>query len=591
MIQKRGSVPAALNRQKPASEFSLWSVLTGARRHLWLAAILSAAMNVLHLAPSLYMMQVYDRVLLSGSFLTLTFLSLVLVLALLSLSGLDAIRSRIMTRLGLYLDQRLSPTLMRTSLSARAEGREDAQANVMRDLEALRQTVSSTAVTTALDLPWTPLYLAVCFLVHPIVGWVGVGGALLLFGLALGNDLLSRRALRASAERQPAHFTALDGDLRLAESMRALGMTDSVVSRRLEERLDLLEPQTRASMQGASFTAAIKFTRMVLQSAMLAVGASLAIQQEISSGAIIACTILTARAFAPVEQTVGAWRQLSLARYAWKSISKVWASTATQVARTALPRPQRILRVEGVSTTLPGAQRPILSNIAFEALAGQIVGIVGPSGAGKSTLARVLANAAQPRVGCVRLDGASYADWDDQALARHIGYLPQSIDLMPGTIAENISRFCGPNGGGRSEELSSRIIAAAQAAGAHEMILQLPEAYETRLGSDGRGLSVGQCQRIGLARALFDDPFLLVLDEPNAHLDQTGEAALIQALRAVRARGGLVFVVAHRASVMAAADRIISLNQGRIVDDGSRDQVFAKLAVANGAIAQQAASA
>jgi ATP-binding cassette subfamily C protein len=315
---------------------------------------------------------------------------------------------------------------------------------------------------------------------------------------------------------------------------------------------------------------------MLLQSAALGLGAYLAVERQISPGAIIAATILTARAFAPVEQIVGGWRQIGMAFASYQSLKRLFLEMKPRNERTPLPAPEGRIQVENLTVLAPDGKTVALQGAAFSANPGEIIGIIGPSGAGKSTLARALANAATPRMGAVRLDGARYADWDEETLARHIGYLPQRIDLFDGPIAENIARFSAPVDE-RGEQIGPKIVEAAQRAGAHELVLRLPHGYETELGPSGAGLSPGQAQRIALARALYGDPRVLVLDEPNSHLDQDGETALIATLDGVRKRGGVAFVVAHRAGVLAIVDKIMLVKEGRIADFGPRAAMIAKL--------------
>lgn len=557
------------------------AVMGGARRHFLLAGLFSAAINLLYLAPSLYMLQVYDRVLVSGGLLTLVLLSVVALVALLLLAVLDGLRSRVVARLALQLDGRLAQRVTLLNFQARARGDGVDQSGV-RDLDNLRQGISSPGVVALMDVPWTPLFVLACFAVHPAVGFLATFGALLIFAVALLNERSSRGSIEAVTTAAPGFYGGIEADLRMAEVARSMGMAERLIARRMGARRALVGAQTEAAFVGAHYAAAAKFVRLVLQSATLGLGAYLAVAQQISAGAIIAATVLAARAFAPIEQVVGSWRQTRQTFSAYRSLQKLMTEEATQTPRTRLPAAKGQIDVEGVIVRHGGAARPALAGVSLSTAPGAIVGVVGPSGAGKSTLARILANAASPTAGAVRLDKARYEDWPPDDLAGAIGYLPQSIDLPPGTIAQNISRF-EANAGRPADDVSGRVVAAAKAAGAHELILRLQGGYETPIGAGGVGLSHGQMQRIGIARALYGEPALIVLDEPNAHLDDDGETQLIAALVAARARGATVFVVAHRTRLLGIADFLVVLREGFLLEYGPREKVMAKMAAASGA--------
>lgn len=555
-------------------------MLPAVAEHLKLAVLFSAALNILMLAPSLYMLQVYDRVLVSGGLLTLAFLSIAILVALSAIAMLEGLRSRLMARAGLKLDMDLCETIIKANISERTRAR-IADGSSIRHLDQLRQGLASPAFTAVMDVPWTPLFIFVCFVIHPWVGALALGGAALIFAIALMNESASRQSLKSISQAAPGFYGGLEADVRSASTARALGAIDALVSRRKTERVHLLKAQMQAAFTSANYTAITKFTRLLLQSAALGLGALLAVQEQITPGAIIAVTILTARAFAPVEQVVSGWRQLSQAWESYLDIKLLLSRTRAHEERVRLPNPKGNLSVSGLAAAPVGVERPAIQNVSFQVPSGTVVGVVGPSGSGKSTLVSVLANALDPLAGEVRLDGASLSDWNPRDLAKHIGYLPQSVDLLTGTIAENISRFQGTDGLS-ADEVSEMVVEAAKAAGAHDMILRLPLAYDTPVGA-GVGLSVGQSQRVGLARALFGAPVLLVLDEPNASLDGEGEAALIEAIRGARARGATVVMVAHRASVMSVVDSIAVVQDGRLIEFGPRDKVVARLAAASGA--------
>lgn len=548
--------------------------------HLRLALVFSAALNVLMLAPSIYMLQVYDRVLVSGSILTLVFLSLAILVALGSIGILEGLRSRLMARAGLKLDQELSETILKANIEERTRTK-ISEGSSIRHLDNLRQGIGGPAFTALMDVPWCPLYIIICFMIHPLVGVLALGGAMLIFGVAVLNESASRDSLKQIMLAAPGFYGGIEADVRSAVTMRAIGAVDAMVARRQVERRTLLQAQMEAAMTSANFTALTKFLRLFLQSAALGLGAYLAVQEQITGGAIIAVTILTARAFAPVEQVVGGWRQLTQAFESAVEIHTLIERIKGEQPRTQLPAPRGAVSVSSLAAAPLGVEQPVIAGVSFSVPAGCVVGIIGPSGSGKSTLAAALANAIEPMAGEVRIDGARTVDWNAGELARFVGYLPQTVDLMTGTVAQNISRF-ELVGADEHDAQSERIVAAAKAAGAHEMILRLPLAYDTPVSAAG-GLSIGQAQRVGLARALYGDPKIIVLDEPNASVDGEGEAALIEAIKAARARGATVFLVAHRAGVMSAVDAMLVIQDGRLFEFGPRDQVVAKLASVSGA--------
>lgn len=547
------------------------------RTHIFLIVAFSAAINLLYLAPSLYMLQVYDRVIPTSGVLTLLLLSVVLVASLSVLALLDSIRSRLLARASVRVERLAADAVIEAGMRARRAGAPaDATA---RDLDNLRTGITSPAAIGLLDLPWTPLFIFICFVIHFWVGVLAIVGAVIIMVLALANERQSRDSISRLSGLAARFYASSDADLNSAETIHALGANKRFRLRRAMSRAEFVGAQTEMALTGSGYAAATKATRMLLQSAALGLGAFLAVEREISPGAIIAATILTARAFAPVEQIVGGWRQIGLAFTSYQALRKLFTNAPPSAERTPLPTPQGRLEVEGVTATAPDGRTVALHGAAFSVNPGDAVGVIGPSGAGKTTLARVLANAAVPRVGSVRLDGARYADWDEEALARHIGYLPQRIELFDGTVADNISTFT-PKVGENGEATGEKVVAAAIKAGAHELILRLPKGYETELGPSGSGISPGQAQRIALARALYDDPCLVVLDEPNSHLDGEGEAALTAAIQSIRARGGVAIVVAHRAGVIGAVDKIIVMRDARIVEYGPRQAVLAKLQAA-----------
>jgi PrtD family type I secretion system ABC transporter len=552
----------------------LVEAIKACRPHLVWAAIFSALVNLLYLTPTLYMMQVYDRVVPTGGLPTLWLVSAIAVFALGTLALLDWLRTRLLVRAGLRLDRLLVSRLLGrvVDLQVQSPG-----SQVLREFDHVRTAVSGQGVLSLFDAPWTPIYIACCFLLHPALGVLTLVGALVLFTLAMLNERDSRPRLNQAMKDSQAAYAAQESMAGQSEVVRALGMRQAGIALQVRQRQIATQRQVEAQFTGGRYTGIIKFLRLMLQSASLGLAALLTVQGHISAGSIIAASVLLTRAVQPIEQMVGAWPTLVQAKASWKSLIDLFASTA-RVDRdlTALPAPAGRVALEQVSVRLPGSQTPQLRGVSVTLEPGQILGVIGPSGSGKTTLARVVAGAIPPTSGTVRLDGAEYDARDGDGLAEYIGYLPQVPGLFSGSVKDNISRFRSALGV-PSDEIDREAVAAATAAGVHEMILRLPNGYDTILGHNGAGLSVGQSQRVALARALYRNPVVLVLDEPNANLDQEGEAALMQALRGATARGASVLMVAHRAGVLNVADRLLMLKDGSAQIEGTRDEVLARL--------------
>ncbi|MEZ5962067.1 MAG: type I secretion system permease/ATPase [Hyphomonadaceae bacterium] len=557
--------------QQPASS-TLKAALDACRRHIGFVILFSACLNLLYLAPSIYMLQVYDRVLASGGLLTLLYLSLVLFTSLAVLAFLDGTRIRLLLVMSRRLDRLLAPHVLLAAL--RREGRSAAgQAHILREFDALRGALSGPPAMAAVDAPWAPIYIAVCFLIHPWIGVLALLGGVLLVTIAFINQRAVQGAMKANEEAAGAMYGLHTADANQGDTARALGMQERLVERQLRARVALNDALNAAGSSNSFYSATTKFTRLVLQSAALGLGAYLALQQQISAGGIIASSILCSRAFAPLELIVGAWRQFEQGRQAYGIITRVLRTQETQREFTSLPDPRGILSVESLTVRAPAGDRFLLMNASFKAEPGDIIGVIGPSGAGKTTLIRAIAGAAVPDGGAVRLDGAKMTDWEPDRLGRHIGYLPQEVALFGGTIGQNISRFDSASG----YDVDAAIVEAAKAAGAHDMILSLPRGYDTEIGANGRGLSAGQAQRVALARALYGNPVLLALDEPNAHLDNDGETALLNALKDASARGVCSIVVAHRTGFISQANKLMVVTDGRIDAFGPRDAIIARL--------------
>lgn len=555
----------------------LRSALRACRRHIGYVVLFSFCLNLLYLAPSIYMLQVYDRVMTSGGVLTLIYLSLVLIAALAVLSFLDATRTRILATMARRFDRLIAPSVLRASLQR--EGKRAAgSAHVIREFDTLKGAMSGQPALAAIDAPWTPLYILICFMIHPWIGTLAIFGGALLVTVAFINYRSMKAALKDNEKATGALYGLQLNDSSQGDTAKALGMWGPLVRRQMKAREAMSRSLNESSQSGAVYASSTKFLRLVLQSASLGLGAYLAIQGDISAGGVIAASILTSRAFAPLELIVGAWRQFEQGRQAYKIISDVLDTQEETRRYTYLPDPKGQLTVENATVRAPNSDRFLLFGANFRVEAGEIVGILGPSGAGKTTLIRVIIGAQPIDQGAIRLDGAKLTDWDPDRLGPFIGYMPQELGLFSGTIKENISRFQT----GDAETIDRAVIEAAQQAGVHDLILTLPQGYDSEIGPNGRGLSTGQAQRVALARALYGNPVLIALDEPNAHLDQDGEAALVNALKAARARGATILVVAHRAGFMNIADKLMVVNNGRVEGFGPREMILQKLNAGGG---------
>ena len=562
----------------------LADALRACRRHLLFAAGFSALVNILYLAPTLYMMQVYDRVLATGGELTLVFITVVIVFALATLAALDHIRSRILVRAGLRLDRLLAGQVLERLMQRVRSGPGAARVvQAMREFDSFRGTLTGPAVLALFDAPWTPIYLLFTFILHPLLGALTLVGAIALVVLAVANERSTKGKLQKAAEAQAASYVSQEAAAQSGEVVRALGMRRALVSRQLADRRVATTLQAEAQFSGGKYSGAIKFLRLVLQSLALGVGAWLAVERQISAGAVIAASVLLSRALQPIEQLVVAWSGIVQARGSFRTLVELFAQIPAEQQRTQLPPPKGLIQVEGVTMRAPGSDAFVLRSVSLSVLPGETVGVIGPSGAGKTTLARIVSGALTPDYGTVRVDGADMKDWESERLARHVGYLPQDSVLFAGTIRDNISRFSATIGGDPGE-IDAKVIAAAEAAGAHDLILRLPQGYDTPLGLGGRGLSAGQGQRVALARALYGDPSMVVLDEPNSHLDAEGEAALVKSLRQLKDRGASVIIVAHRTGILNVVDKLVVLRDGQVDLFGPRDEVVAKLTQRDGTL-------
>jgi len=539
----------------------------------------SLFINALMLVPTFYMLQVYGRVVTGGSLTTLAMLTLILTFLLVTMGLLEWVRSRIMVRVSTRLDVLLGRDVYRASFKrALDSGGQDASAQPLSDLTGLRQFMSGNGLFAFFDAPWLPIYVAVLFLFHPWFGWTAIGCAVILLALAIINEQSTGKVLAAANKESIGSTLQTNKNLRNAEVIESMGMLDSLMSRWSLRHKKVLLLQSRASDRSGIITSISKTFRLLVQSLILGLGAYLAVSHEINAGLVIAGSVLLGRALAPLDLMIGSWKGFIAARSQYARLNSILDQQKAEPERMQLPAPIGHVTVENLTLGAPGAKTPIIKGIGFNAPAGAMIGVVGPSASGKSTLAKALVGVWKPQHGVVRLDAADIANWDKSQLGPHLGYLPQDIELFEGTISDNIARFGVVD--------PDKVVLAARTASVHEMILMLPDGYDTVIGEGGINLSGGQRQRIGLARAIYGSPRLIVLDEPNAHLDEVGERALALALQQIKLTGATVFVIAHRTSILAQLDRLLVMNAGTISLYGPRDQVLAQLN-ANQLAAQQ----
>jgi ATP-binding cassette subfamily C protein len=553
------------------------------RGWLWLAvALFSVFVNLLLLTGPLYMLQVYDRVLGSRSEETLIALSLLVAFLFLAMGILDHVRGRLMGRIAARFQDRLDRRVFEASVRRLSVLPNDQLATpATRDLEAVQRLLASPVLTALFDIPWTPLFIAAIFVFHAWLGWMSLAGGALVILIALVNQWAARGPLaRANAAQAAAERTA-DLLRAEAETVQALGMAGAGFARWNRERAEALARATEAADRGGAFTVTSRTFRLFLQSAILGLGAWLVLRGELSPGAMIAASILLGRALAPVEQAVGQWAVVQRAQEGWNRLALLLSVQPADAPRTALPRPRALLEVTQLSVVPPGEQVAVLRGVSFRVEPGQALGVIGPSGSGKSTLARAITGVWRPAAGKVRLDGAALDQFAPDALGALIGYLPQRVTLFDGSIADNIARLA-------AQPDAAQVVAAARAAAADDMIRHLPEGYDTRVSALGGRLSGGQIQRIGLARALYGDPVLLVLDEPNSNLDNDGSTALNVAIRALKARGGSVLIMAHRPAAIQECDILLVLQDGQRTAFGPRDQVLREMVKNHTEIVRQA---
>ncbi|MBL4821479.1 MAG: type I secretion system permease/ATPase [Gammaproteobacteria bacterium] len=559
------------NKSNSAPYTELSDALKSIRQYFIYVAVFSIAINLLMLMPIIYMMQVYDRVVSSGSLPTLAMLTLLLVCLLLSMGGFEWVRSMILisasNKIEMTLRQRVFDAMFKNALVTGGMGK---SALAMRDLTGLRQFMTGNGLFAFFDAPWFPIYVAIMFMFHFWFGIAAIIAGIIMVILAYTNEIVTNSKLKDANSQANAIYNQLNGSLRNAEVIAAMGMTNDIRNRQEQKSNEVLGLQTSASKWGGAISSLTKTFRVIAQSLTLGLGALLALQQEISPGMMIAGSLLLGRALAPIDLLVGSWKGFSMARAQYDRLGQLLNEIPKTEDTMSLPIPTGNLQVEQVYVTPPGAEAPVVAGVSFELKAGEALGILGPSASGKSSLARCILGIWPAAPGKVRLDGADMATWDRTELGPHLGYLPQDIELFDGSISENICRF--------GEVDADNIVAAATLAGVHEMVLRLPHGYDTIIGGVGGILSGGQRQRIGLARAIYGNPCLLVLDEPNSNLDDQGERDLVEALLRIKSRGCTVIVITHRTLVLKCVDKILVLKDGATFGFGPRDDVMASLA-------------
>lgn len=540
------------------------------KKSFFTVALLSFAINTLYLTPSIYMMQVYDRIMSSRSESTLVFLTLLVVGIYLMMSLLDYFRVKILVRVSNALDQQLSKRVFNAMFGANILSNSTRRSSsALNDFTTIRQFVTGTGVTTLFDLPWAPVYLGVIFLMHYVLGIVATIGIALLIAITLiANRITQAKLLAANQAASQASIYA-NSNLRNAEVISSMGMFDNFQNRWATINKKMLIEQTEASDTSAGLSGVAKFIRLTIQSSMLAIGMVLYLEGEATGGIMIAASILIGRATQPIELITGSWRNYVVAYDAYKRLSALLNEFPSESTKVSLPRPKGLLTLENLVVSPPGSREPVIKGVSLKINPGDIVGVVGPSGSGKSTLVRAMVGVWKPSSGIVRLDAADIFSWPKSELGQYLGYLPQDVELFSGTVAENIARF--------SEVNSELVVEAAMKSGIHEMVLRLPEGYETQIGDLGASLSGGQRQRIALARAFYNNPVLYVLDEPNSNLDESGEASLLTAITNLKQQGHTVILVTHRPNILHVVDKLMVVTAGRLQAYGPKELVMQEM--------------
>lgn len=556
---------------KPKNEIE--QILLTFKRTFWTVGAFSAITNMLMLVPSLYMLQVYDRVLASQNELTLLMLTVLMLGAYMLMASLEAIRSFVLVRVGARFDMMLNKRVYTAAFEQNLKQAGGNAGQALSDLTNVRQFLTGNALFAFFDAPWFPIYLIVIFFFEPSLGFFALGGTVILVALAYINERVTRKPLAEANSMAIAAGTLATNNLRNAEVIESMGMLPNLIGRWFKLHSKFLHLQADASQKAGTISAITKFVQVSQQSLVLGFGALLVLEGKITPGMMIAASILVGRALQPVQQVIGVWKSFSGTRSAYERLTALLEVNPAREAGMPLPKPQGAISVEAVTAAPPGVKVPVLRNVSFAIAPGDVLGIIGPSGSGKSTLARLLVGVWPAMGGKVRLDGADIYHWNKGELGPNIGYLPQDIELFSGTVSENIARF--------GEVDAEKVVLAAKRAGVHDMILHLPQGYDTLLGDGGAGLSGGQKQRLGLARAMYGDPSVIVLDEPNSNLDDAGEAALVAAVRDLRKRGKTIILITHRTSAISVTSKLLLMRDGGVHMFGPTDKVLAALNEAN----------
>lgn len=540
------------------------------RQYFFMAGAFSFFINALMLVPSLYMMQVYDRVLNSRNMTTLLMITIITLCLYALLGGLEWVRSQLLIRSSIALDDKLNERVFGATFEATLRGAGGNPAQALSDVTNIRQFLSGNGLFAFFDAPWAPIYLIVISILHPWLGLFSLVGALILIGLTWLTEKLTQKPLAEANTAGIQANTFANNNLQNAEVIEAMGMLPAIRQRWNAKHRTSLGLQQLASQRAGSIGAATRFVRLAQQSLILGLGAWLVIDGKLSSGGMIAASILMGRVLAPVEQAIGVWKHLISARSSYSRLQNLLQNLPARTGSMSLPKPKGAVQIENLTATAPNSQTLILRNINAAFMPGEVIGIIGPSASGKSTLARLLVGIWPAAAGKVRLDGADIHAWNKVELGPYVGYLPQDVELFEGTIAENIARFSDIN--------PDQVVQAAQRAGVHEMILHFPKGYDTPIGQNGSFLSGGQRQRIGLARAIYGNPVFVVLDEPNSNLDDAGEQALVRAVQDLKAHGSTVVVITHRTNIVGVVDRLMVLREGTLQLFGPRNEVLSTLA-------------
>ncbi|HZB55293.1 MAG TPA: type I secretion system permease/ATPase [Reyranella sp.] len=566
MTQARLQTAHASVRSSEGSELA--RAVGACRSAFAMCAVFSLVINLLMLASPLYMLQVYDRVLTTGRAETLVMLTLMAAVALAVMCALDGLRSAITVRVGCWLNEQLGPAYLACAVRGRLRG-ESTGAEPLRDIAQVQNFIATQGLNAFFDAPWVPIFVALIWILHPMLGLVAVGGAVTLFALSIANELATRRANESAHRRQVEANLLAEATIRNAEIVQAMHMLPAMAERWAAVNATVLDGVRRAGDVGGAILATTKFVRFFVQVAILGVGAWLVINSHLTAGVMIAASILLGRALAPVELAIGMWRSFAAARLCYARLKTAIVQNPAPPPRTRLPAPRGKLSVEAVSYLVPNGAKLVLSDISCSVEPGEVLAVIGPSGAGKSTLCRLMVGLALPNVGQVRLDGSPIHHWDSEQIGRHVGFLPQDVELFAGSVRDNIARMQAAE--------DEAVVSAARLAHAHDMIQHLPQGYDTWIGDGGVRLSGGQRQRIGLARAVFGAPRFIVLDEPNASLDQAGETALTTAIADLKGTGVALVIVGHRPSTLSVADKVLVLKDGRVAMVGERDEVLETL--------------